>query len=94
MENWTPNNFDCLRGSKWKTNQRIYPSKKICDVGSYRYFHRRCLYDLFCDHQTLLMDILFTLVASVVLIIGFLVVCRVVDEEDDEEDSENGTDSS
>ena len=40
------------------------------------------------------MDILFTLVASVVLIIGFLVVCRVVDEEDDEEDSENGTDSS
>ena len=40
------------------------------------------------------MDILFTLVASVVLIIGFLVVCRVVDEEDDEEDSENGTHSS
>ena len=40
------------------------------------------------------MDILFTLVASVVLIIGFLVVCRVVDEEDDEEDSENGTGSS
>jgi hypothetical protein len=40
------------------------------------------------------MDILFTLVASVVLIIGFLVVCRVVDEEDDEEDSENGTNSS
>ena len=40
------------------------------------------------------MDILFTLVASVVLIIGFLVVCRVVDEEDEEEDSENGTDSS
>ena len=40
------------------------------------------------------MDILFTLVASVVLIIGFLVVCRVVDEEGDEEDSENGTDSS
>ena len=39
------------------------------------------------------MDILFTLVASVVLIIGFLVVCRVVDEEDDEEGSENGTDS-
>jgi len=39
------------------------------------------------------MDILFTLVASVILIIGFLVVCRVVDEEDDEEESENGTDS-
>jgi len=39
------------------------------------------------------MDILFTLIASVVLIIGFLVVCRVVDEEDDEEESENGTDS-
>tara|TARA_Y100001960_G_scaffold83641_1_gene89340 strand:- start:2179 stop:2298 length:120 start_codon:yes stop_codon:yes gene_type:complete len=31
------------------------------------------------------MDILFTLVASVVLIIGFLVVCRVADEEEDEE---------
>ena len=42
------------------------------------------------------MDILFTLVASVVLIIGFLVVCRVVDEEDEEEDEEesgDGTDS-
>jgi hypothetical protein len=40
------------------------------------------------------MDILFTLVASVVLIIGFLVVCRVVDEEEDEEDESNdGTDS-
>ena len=39
------------------------------------------------------MDILFTLVASVVLIIGFLVVCRVVDEEDDEEESGDGTDS-
>ena len=39
------------------------------------------------------MDILFTLVASVVLIIGFLVVCRAVDGEDDEEESENGTDS-
>ena len=43
------------------------------------------------------MDILFTLVASVVLIIGFLVVCRSVDEEEDEEDEEepgNGTDNS
>ena len=38
------------------------------------------------------MDILFTLVASVVLIIGFLVVCRVADEEDDEEESEDRTD--
>ena len=36
------------------------------------------------------MDILFTLVASVVLIIGFLVVCRVVDEEDEEEEEESG----
>ena len=39
------------------------------------------------------MDILFTLVASVVLIIGFLVVCRVADEEEDEEESSDGTDS-
>ena len=31
------------------------------------------------------MDILFTLVASVVLIIGFLVICRVSDEEEEEE---------
>ena len=38
------------------------------------------------------MDILFTLVASVVLIIGFLVVCRVADEEEDEEESEDKTD--
>jgi len=38
------------------------------------------------------MDILFTLVASVVLIIGFLVVCRVADEEEDEEKSEDKTD--
>ena len=38
------------------------------------------------------MDILFTLVASVVLIIGFLVVCRVTDEEEEEEESEDGTD--
>ncbi len=38
------------------------------------------------------MDILFTLVASVVLIIGFLVVCRVADEEEDEEESEDTTD--
>ena len=38
------------------------------------------------------MDILFTLVASVGLIIGFLVVCRVADEEEDEEESEDGTD--
>ena len=40
------------------------------------------------------MDILFTLVASVVLIIGFLVVCRSVDEEEDEEEPDNGTDNS
>jgi hypothetical protein len=39
------------------------------------------------------MDILFTLVASVVLIIGFLVVCRVVDEEEDDEETEDGIDS-
>ena len=39
------------------------------------------------------MDILFTLVASVVMIIGFLVVCRSVDEEEDEEESNNGTDN-
>ena len=40
------------------------------------------------------MDILFTLVASVILIIGFLVVCRSVDEEEDEEESGNGADNS
>ncbi|MEK9630019.1 MAG: hypothetical protein VW455_13495 [Nitrospinota bacterium] len=40
------------------------------------------------------MDILFTLVASVVLIIGFLVVCRTVDEEEDEEESEDGKENS
>ena len=39
------------------------------------------------------MDILFTLVASVVLIIGFLVVCRVADEEEDEKESSDGTDN-
>jgi len=39
------------------------------------------------------MDILFTLVASVVLIIGFLVVCRVADEEEDEEEPSDGTDN-
>ena len=39
------------------------------------------------------MDILFTLVASVVLIIGFLVVCRSVDEEEDEEESGNDADN-
>ena len=39
------------------------------------------------------MDILFTLIASVVMIIGFLVVCRSVDEEEDEEESDNGTDN-
>ncbi len=39
------------------------------------------------------MDILFTLVASVVLIIGFLVVCRVADEEEEEEESSDGTDN-
>ncbi|MDC1152869.1 hypothetical protein OAT06_02610 [Nitrospinaceae bacterium] len=41
------------------------------------------------------MDILFTLVASVVLIIGFLVVCRVADEEEEEEEEESkdGTDT-
>ena len=38
------------------------------------------------------MDILFTLVASVVLIIGFLVVCRVADEDEDEEESGDRTD--
>ena len=38
------------------------------------------------------MDILFTLVASVVLIIGFLVVCRVADEEEDDEGPEDETD--
>jgi len=32
------------------------------------------------------MDILFTLVASVVMIIGFLVICRIGDEEEDEEE--------
>ena len=40
------------------------------------------------------MDILFTLVASVVLIIGFLVVCRSVDEEEDAEEPGNGTNNS
>ena len=40
------------------------------------------------------MDILFTLVASVVLIIGFLVVCRSVDEEEEgEEKPGNDTDN-
>ena len=39
------------------------------------------------------MDILFTLVASVVLIIGFLVVCRVADEDEDEEESSDGIDN-
>jgi hypothetical protein len=39
------------------------------------------------------MDILFTLVASVVLIIGFLVVCRVADEEEDEEESSDDTEN-
>ena len=39
------------------------------------------------------MDILFTLVASVVLIIGVLVVCRVEYEEEDEEESSDGTDN-
>ena len=29
------------------------------------------------------MDILFTLVASVVMIIGFLVICRIGDEEEE-----------
>ena len=38
------------------------------------------------------MDILFTLVASVILIIGFLVVCRVADEDEDEEESGDRTD--
>jgi hypothetical protein len=32
------------------------------------------------------MDILFTLVASVLLVIGFLVICRTVDDEDDQEE--------
>ena len=35
------------------------------------------------------MDILLTLVASVLLIIGFFVICRVVDDEDDEEEDSN-----
>jgi len=34
------------------------------------------------------MDILFTLVASVVMIIGFLVICRIGDEEEDEDEEE------
>jgi len=37
------------------------------------------------------MDILFTLVASVLLIIGFFVICRTSDDED-EEDEEDGED--
>ena len=36
------------------------------------------------------MDILFTLVASVLLIIGFLVICRTID--DDEDDQEEPSD--
>lgn len=32
------------------------------------------------------MDILFTLVASVLLIIGFFVICRSSDDEEDETD--------
>ena len=34
------------------------------------------------------MDILFTLVASALLIIGFFVICRTSDEEDDQEISD------
>ncbi len=41
------------------------------------------------------MDILFTLVASVLLIIGFFVICRASDdEEDQEEDEHTGHESS
>ena len=34
------------------------------------------------------MDILFTIVASVLLLVGFLVLCRVRDDEDEEEEEE------
>jgi|GEM_PF-644668 len=50
------------------------------------------MHDLPRYRQTFLkfssMDILLTLVASVLLIIGFFVICRTVDdEEDDQEES-------
>lgn len=32
------------------------------------------------------MDILLTLVASVLLVIGFLVICRTVDDEEDQDE--------
>lgn len=32
------------------------------------------------------MDILFTLVASVLLIIGFFVICRTADDDEDDEE--------
>jgi len=35
------------------------------------------------------MDILFTLVASVLLIIGFFVICRASDDEEDQDINEN-----
>jgi hypothetical protein len=41
------------------------------------------------------MDIILTLVASVLLIIGFFVICRTVDEdEDDQEEPGNEADHS
>ena len=36
------------------------------------------------------MDIVFTLVASVLLIIGFFVICRTSDEEDEDELASSG----
>jgi len=34
------------------------------------------------------MDILFTIVASILLLVGFLVLCRIPDDEEEEEEEE------
>jgi hypothetical protein len=39
------------------------------------------------------MDILFTLVASALMVIGFFVICRTVDDEEDQEIDEEANSS-
>ena len=92
LEIRTAGNIDRTRHPKWETNKRRYITQKIRHDGTYRHFYCRCLHDLSGYHQTRLigiMDILFTLVASVLLIIGFFVICRASDDEEDQDDNEN-----
>ena len=81
---------DRTRRSKWQANKKRLLAKKIRNDGTYPDFSNRGRYNLSCNHQTLLktkhMDMVLTSIASILMLVGFFVICRSSDDEEDEEE--------